>query len=199
MYNRLDNMHILSAIVEKKTKEMNSVETETYDYSFTGNGIPYISKITTSWNNSAAKRTDYQVNVVNAYGKPTEIVRNGMTSALFWGFNGQKLLAKIDNCTLAKAEEVLGDERHYSSCMDCSQIPFDNFSYRHDLNNSLSHLYMYNADMRLVAEIFPNGLSQLYKYDTMGRLREKYYYETLDDEPWDLKHVLNRYDYYYKK
>ncbi len=199
MYNRLDNMHILSAIVEKKTKEMNSVETETYDYSFTGNGIPYISKITTSWNNSAAKRTDYQVNVVNAYGKPTEIVRKGMTSALFWGFNGQKLLAKIDNCTLAKAEEVLGDERHYSSCMDCSQIPFDNFSYRHDLNNSLSHLYMYNADMRLVAEIFPNGLSQLYKYDTMGRLREKYYYETLDDEPWDLKHVLNRYDYYYKK
>ncbi|MBO5186682.1 MAG: RHS repeat protein [Prevotella sp.] len=197
-YNEFDNMHVLSAIVEKKTEEGNKSETETFDYSYTGSNIPYLSRITTSWNNNTSKRIDYQVNAVNTYGKPTEIVSCGMTSALFWGFKGQRLLAKIDNCTLAEAERHIRNENDFSSCLNSLEIPFEDFGYRYTLKNSLCHLYMYDTNMNLISEILPNGQSVLYKYDGMGRLREKYYYETSNNEPWSLKHVLNRYDYYYK-
>lgn len=66
------------------------------------------------------------------------------------------------------------------------------------LKNSLCHLYMYNDDMQLVAEISPTGLSVMYKYDGLGRLREKYYIEMGDDESLDVKHIINQYDYYFK-
>ena len=46
----------------------------------------------------------------------------------------------------------------------------------------------------MYAEIKPDGSALLYKYDRLGRLREKYYEE---EASYDKK-IINQYDYHYK-
>lgn len=203
-YNWMKQRNILSPIIEKYTAEDSYKCTETFEYKATDlNKIPYISKKTTSWGDNATARTDFKVNAVNDYGKPTEVEVGGRTKVYYWGFYGQKLFAEMENITLAEAEEIFGYEYSVS---DYNYNFYDDFyelwegvyyggpEYRHLLPNALFHYYLYNLDMRMYAEILPDGSAIQYKYDKLGRLREKYYIDSVSGK----KKILNQYDYHYK-
>lgn len=193
-YNWMKQLNILSPVIEKRTEEGTSVCTETFEYSATPKQIPYISRKTTSWGNGASSRTDFKVNSVNAYGKPTEVETDGRTNVYYWGFNGQKLFIEIENATLAVAEEFIGKETEVSES-DMRYEPYCGYiTDRHLMPNSIFHIYLYNRNMEMYSEILPDGHAILYKYDGLGRLREKFYIEELTIE----KKILNQYDYHYK-
>ena len=193
-YNWMQQLNILSPVIEKRTEEDASVCTETFEYQATNNQIPYICKKTTSWGNNMAIRTDFKVNAVNAYGKPAEVETNGRTNVYYWGFNGQKLFMEIENATLAEAEACLGKERNVSECNMKYPPDYGNIEDRYLMKSSIFHIYMYNQDMNMYAEVLADGSAVQYKYDMLGRLREKYYVDPYTNE----KYILNQYDYHYK-
>ena len=193
-YNWMQQLNILSPVIEKRTEEDASVCTETFDYRATNNQIPYICKKTTSWGNNMASRTDFKVNAVNAYGKPTEVETNGRTNVYYWGFNGQKLFMEIENATLAEAESCLGKEKNVSELNMRYTPDYGNIEDRYLMRSSIFHIYMYNQDMNMYAEVLTDGSAVQYKYDMLGRLREKYYVDPYTNE----KYILNQYDYHYK-
>lgn len=192
-YSWMTRLNILSPVIEKQTEEGASVCTETFDYLATGNEIPYISRKTTSWGAGNIK-TDFKVNAVNAYGKPTEVETDGRTNVYYWGFNGQKLFMEIENASLAEAEACIGKESAVSGHNIRYYIEYGDLDERYLMKSSIFHIYMYNLDMNIYAEILPDGFAIQYKYDKLGRLREKYYVDPYTNE----KYILNQYDYHYK-
>ncbi len=195
-YNWMTRQNILSPVIEKRTTEGAYKCTEKFEYKSAGGQIPYISKKTTSWGDGPASRTDFKVNAVNAYGKPTEVETDGRTDVYYWGFDGQKLFIKIENATLAMAESIIGEEAEISKYPEFpNYLNYGNVSERHLMPNSIFHIYLYNLDMDMYAEIKPDGSAILYKYDRLGRLREKYYEE---EATYDKK-IINQYDYHYKQ
>lgn len=57
-------------------------------------------------------------------------------------------------------------------------------------------IYKYDEFLRLESITDPTGMTVYYKYDFLGRLREKYYYEKgINHLP--VKRIMEQYDYRY--
>jgi len=193
-YDWMRQLHIISPVIEKRTEENGAATVETFDYQATDSQIPYISRKTTSWGGTKTMKTDFKVNAVNAYGKPTEVETDGCLNVYYWGFHGQKLFYEIKNASLAEAEACLGKEAVVSENDMRYGLDYGGIDERYTMKSSIFHIYMYDMDMRLYAEVFPDGSAIQYKYDMLERLREKYIVNPYTDR----KQVLNQYDYHYK-
>lgn len=206
-YNWMLSRHIIEPVIQKTVRTRNKVEKTFSDYQCTDKGIPYLSTVKTSWGEDTECKVDYLVKNVNQYGKPTEIVKDGLTSTLYWGHLGQRLIAKIDNATQAEAEKCLGKEAAFSSASVFYDMPYRKFSNRHLLKNALFHIYQYDGKLRLFSETLPNGFTTYYRHDLLDRLVETFsvntngtFYDPETDELLpEAKELINAYDYYYWK
>lgn len=170
-----DVRHYLTPIVAKKTFVDDALfRTERYTYNVQ-NGRPYVTKKKTCFERGE-DRTDYVVSHVDRWGNPLSVEEKGTQSVLFWGYGGQKLIARIENLP-------------YSNLPNCSDRcrageAQEDYAYIEDLRKRFqaAHFYLYRYDdrLRLQSITNPNGLTCFFNYDFLGRLIETYYIEEVD-------------------
>lgn len=185
--------HILNLIAKKTTTENNQKRAEKYEYGSTGDRIPYLSEVAHSINDKSPQTT-YKVKTIGSNGKPVVIEEQGVTSLLLWGFGGQRIIAKFVNASLDRLYEL----------PDFSSLDYeDNWEsgyekierIRQQLPSAQCYVYTYDDRLQLQSIANPNGVTEFFNYDFMGRLIERYYTERTE-KGWQ-KRLLNRYDYNY--
>lgn len=131
--------------------------------------------------------------VYDSQGFVSEATESGITTSYLWGYNHSYIIAKIVGGSLSALSEE-------------EQMQFENYSTRFLTNAELTTLhnelttafpqamisaYSYNPLWGMTREIQPNGQSQYYGYDNMGRLNEVYFIHN------NTKSVLKKYYYHY--
>lgn len=185
-YRWMTNANITSPVIEKKVTAGGLTHTETDEYASNSSGVPYIQKRTVGTGGSG--RTEFEVSRVDSYGNPVEMTVNGVSNVLCWGYEGQRLLARVENATFTKLKYLLNMNPN-ATTMDYSAL----VNGRSLLPSALFHLYQYDAGLRLQSEITPNGVTTFYKYDNFGRLCEIYYIDGVTGN----KKLLESYGYHY--
>lgn len=180
--------HYLSLPIEEKTTLGKNTRQTFWRYGF--DGCPYLKSELVAIDDGDPY-AHYHVTRHDAWGNPMQIEVNGRSTVCLWGYQGQKLIAKIDNLTywdfnahyrpLANGDPDYALIEHVRSLFPAAQF----------------HIYRYDSRMRLQLETRPNGETIGYNYDTTGRLAERYRIEK-DDVGNDRKILLNSYDYYYE-
>lgn len=189
-YNWMCNRNILNPIISTSITEMGDTQTETAVYKYTPNHLaPYIESVKTKYGGGTDK-TNYLVKKVDKFGNPLEIEVDGLKSALYWGFNGQVLAARVDNSNYEDFQVDYEDEE--------SKNRYNIESWFYYLpKNVQAHGYYYRGLNLLEAEMQPTGVTTYYKYDGLDRLREIYHYDSTPSGV--IKRVLKQYDYRYRK
>lgn len=185
-YRWMTNANITSPVIEKKVTAGGLTHTETDEYASNSSGVPYIQKRTVGTGGSG--RTEFEVSRVDSYGNPVEMTVNGVSNVLCWGYEGQRLLARVENATFTKLKYLLNMNPN-ATTMDYSAL----VNGRSLLPSALFHLYQYDANLRLQSETTPNGITTFYKYDNFGRLCEIYYIDGVTGN----KKLLESYGYHY--
>ncbi|MBP3286367.1 MAG: RHS repeat protein [Prevotella sp.] len=185
-YRWMTDANITAPVIEKKVTAGGLTHTETNEYAGNSNGVPYIQKRTVGTGGSG--RTEFEVSRVDSYGNPVEMTVNGISNVLCWGYEGQRLLAHVENATFNKLKYLLNMNPN-ATTMDYSAL----VNGRSLLPSALFHLYQYDANLRLQSETTPNGITTFYKYDNFGRLCEIYYIDGVTGN----KKLLESYGYHY--
>ena len=193
-YSWLVDKHFVSPLIEKKDSYRGKVKTIKYDYSITSDtGVPYIRKITSSYNDSDFKN-DYEVILADKYGNPIEIVVDGMKSLLYWGSNGQLLHGRIDNFSNMQAVALgMMDAVDYSNHDNYWMEAFYRKFFKLPTSAQM-HVYNYERRRLLESIIDPSGFTTFYKFDGLNRLREVYHYDYKSNS--FKKHLMHVYDYH---
>lgn len=185
--------HILNLLTKKTTTENNQKRQEEYGYGYGEKCIPYLSEVTTTINNDPSQTT-YKVKSAGYNGKPVEIEEQGVTSLLLWGYGGQRIIAKIVNASLERLYELPGfGSFDYEDNWESAYAKIE--SIRQQLPSSQFFVYTYDNRLKLQSIANPNGVTEFFNYDFLGRLIERYYTERTENG-WQ-KRLLNRYDYNY--
>lgn len=193
-YNWMVEQNILSPIISKTIREGSSVQKEAFEYSHTNN-IPYISKITIH-PSSSYSRTQFIALRTDSYANPIEIEENGIRTVCIWGGEGQKLIARIDNTSYESVKEKLGKNPESFSKLKISEINYMSIeNIRHQLSAAHFYIYKYTPELWLQSITEPNGVTNYYTCDELGRVIEKYYMEKIDNTY--RKKILNLWDYRY--
>lgn len=185
-YRWMTDANITAPVIEKKVTAGGLTHTETNEYAGNSNGVPYIQKRTVGTGGSG--RTEFEVSRVDSYGNPVEMTVNGISNVLCWGYEGQRLLAHVENATFNKLKYLL-NLSPYATTVGYSAL----VNGRSLLPSALFHLYQYDANLRLQSETTPNGITTFYKYDNFGRLCEIYYIDGVTGN----KKLLESYGYHY--
>lgn len=199
-YRWMVDAHLLSPVVEKTTTEGNKSlkETRSYGYcSADSKYIPYITGVSHLFD-GADIRTDYQVQKADAYANPVSVVAKGVNSVLIWGYEGQRLIARIENAAYDRVRALLGKAPESFSVADRA----DDIGYgliegiRHKLPKARVAIYKYTSGLKMESVTSPDGQTVFYKYDYLDRLREEYFLEKISGVYQ--KNILNAYDYHYR-
>lgn len=200
-YRWMVDANMLSPVVEKTTTGGGKSVKETWVYGsrYTGSKyIPHVKSITRKFDYFGA-RTMYEVKATDQYSNPVEFVSKGVTNICIWGFEGKRLIARIENASCDKVESLLG--KSPQSFSGASRP--DNAMYRllenirHKLPKAQVHIYKYTPGLQVESVTSPDGQTVFYKYDYMDRLREEYFYgKTADGRT--RKNILNLHDYHYQ-
>ena len=193
----MTDIHLINPLIEEKTKIGDFVTTIKRNFNRKQN-IPYLQKVTTSCSTSSRVKTDYEVLSVDKYGNPTEIVRDGKHSVIYWGLHGQYMIAFVDNITLEEAENWVGNDFIDEKKED---IPYGNFDWLHE-EFPLSRIYLYEYDdnLNLDKVTLPSGEILYYRSDNYGKLVESgIHQDLLQDDDWTVKRTpLKKYQYHYR-
>lgn len=185
--------HILNLVTKKTTTENGHKRQEKYEYGYGGDYIPYLSEVATTINNDPSQTT-YKVKSAGYNGKPVEIEEQGVTSLLLWGYGGQRIIAKIVNASLDRLYALPGfGSSDYEDNWESDYAKIE--SIRQQLPSSQFFIYTYDNRLQLQSIANPNGVTEFFNYDFLGRLIERYYTERTENG-WQ-KRLLNRYDYNY--
>lgn len=184
-YKWMSNRHILNAIVEQTVVENDCQETQVYDYECFNN-VPYVSQSRKIFGEGKAEKILCEVLKTDNYGNPVEVLKDGMHIVLVWGKYGQLLLAKIENLSLTELESALG-KKYYN--VDDIEQNRNAFTFAHVT------LYKYNGVNQLESISKPDGTTDYFTYDFLGRLREVYYLEP--EKGKVVKRIRKSYDYQY--
>lgn len=199
--NWMMKKHILSPVLWKSINEAGTSIWYRYDYDKTENGVAYINKVSISHNSSGKYKVGYRVISADCFGNPVEIEENGLRSVLVWSYAGQKMIARIDNATKDEVEKYLNGEditTYIPQHKDYLSISWEDIEKkcRNKMPNAHFTIYKYDEFLRLESITDPTGMTVYYKYDFLGRLREKYYYEKgINHLP--VKRIMEQYDYRY--
>ena len=182
-YSWLAQKHFINLPVRQCVKENGFSETSINDYEWFNN-VPYVSKNRISYGDNEAEKINYEVLKVDSHGNPLEILKDGMHMVLVWDEKGQLLQGKLENLSISELQNVLG--KKYYQIVDVEQarslFPFAHIT-----------IYKYNDANLLESASKPDGTTDYYKYDFLGRLREIYYFETINGK--SVKRIKERYDY----
>lgn len=189
-YKWMEKRHILSPVISKSTTRNGKSHYEEYEYA-EKNGIPYI-RSKKSGHSPESCKTEYTILKTDEYANPVELEQDGRYSVLLWGGMGQRQIARFDNIRYWQMQLKLGKTPESFSQGSIHDIDYERIlGTRRKLPNTLSNVYMYNGNLLLESITDNSGFSTYFKYDFLGRLREKYYYD-------EGKQVLESYDYHYR-
>lgn len=104
--------------------------------------VPYLSKVVKQG------KTLYEVDEADAFGKPTYMRCDSLSSRIGWGMAGQRLLYVSDNCPI--------DEQTPIACSDAQVRRFS-----------------YGSAMNVTAAASPDSIVATFSYDKLGRLTKK--------------------------
>lgn len=108
----------------------------------------------------------------DGYGNPVEIEKDGRSALYLWGYNGQYLIAEIENATYEQVTEALdgnapediSNEASYSIYAGLVTELRDKLPFAHVTN------YTYDPGVGMTSSTDPSGKTVFHKYDTKGRL-----------------------------
>lgn len=128
-------------------------------------------------------------------GNITEVTEKGVTTSYIWGYNNTLIIAKVVGGALSQLSEI--DKQRYLSYSTmqptASEISVLHTNLMASFPNALCYTYSYNPLNGITAETLPNGRTQYYSYDNMGRLQEIYMLNGAT------KSILKKYFYHYSE
>lgn len=190
-YKWMSDLHILSPLVTKLTSKNGKSHYEENVYG-NKNGIPYISSKRYGRDKSNYKE-EFSVNKTDNFGNPLEITQDGRTSILLWGHYGQRQIARFDNVAYHRMQILLRTAPEAFSRLPLTQLDYQKImSVRRKMPKVLSTIYQYDGYLQLRSLTDVSGFTNYFKYDFLGRLREKYFFD-------GSKQILESYDYHYQK
>ena len=106
---------------------------------------------------------DAKGNVLEHEGK------DGVLKAYLWGYEGQYLVAQIENASYA-AVSALVNQTILDNPADDAALRTELDKLRAGLPNALITTYTYTPEVGLTSETDPNNRTSFFEYDTLGRL-----------------------------
>ena len=175
---------------------------EEFQYNNFGNSIIDISNVKRSKGSETLNEKSI-IDVRDEYGNITQFHhKNGSSTVLIWGYNNQKLIAKIENAKYTDIPPVtLYSLQSLSNADDdnCMEGANCNEDYLRNalanlrsiiaLDNSLITYHTYDPLIGLTSTTDPSGYTSYYKYDNFNRLQ---YIKNKDGD------VLKSYKYHYQ-
>ena len=109
-------------------------------------------------------------------GNPVHIEKDGKSYLYIWGYDGQYLIAKIENATYEELMEALdgNSPENISGQSDYLVFAGKVEGVREKLPRAMVTNYTYIPNVGVSSETFPNGQSIYYEYDIKGRLEKSY-------------------------
>ncbi|PWN72245.1 hypothetical protein C1631_006500 [Chryseobacterium phosphatilyticum] len=106
-------------------------------------------------------------------------IRNGVPTAIVWGYNNTQPIAKVEGATYAQVENLVSSIVSASDS-DASNpanepafiIALDNFRRNADLSAYQITTYTYDPLIGVTSITPPSGIREVYIYDTANRLKE---------------------------
>lgn len=110
------------------------------------------------------------------YGNPVHIEKDGKSIIYIWGYDGQYLIAKIENATYEEVTEALGGHFPEEVSNEASFLVFADEvkGLRERLPHVMISNYTYIPNVGMSSETAPNGQTIYYEYDVKGRLKKNY-------------------------
>lgn len=176
-YGWMLEKNIIVPVVTQKSKGNSSLWNESVYYK-SASGAPYVYRQTSGWSQTGTDApTDSRVDVLviraDKYGNPIEEERLGIKNIFLWSYDGQKMMASIQNSSYEEVKNALGmSPEDYSTLKDEDFIYANLPSLHKKLPQALITLYMYDKYKRLNCTIGPNGGGHMYEYDMLDRLRK---------------------------
>lgn len=159
--------------------------------------------LTSSYTGIKYEVYDEKGHVVQYSTTPDSSTGIGVPTTIIWGYNKTMPIAKIDGATLANIPQNLIDAIVNASNEDANASPADaqakedallaqleNFKNNTALSGFSVSVYTYNPSVGVTNVLPPNGIREIYVYDSFGRL------EKVKDVNGN---VLKDYQYNYKQ
>jgi hypothetical protein len=199
-YASMVSQNILSPAIEQSEYKNNSfLQKKITDYKNWGNGIfvPEFVKLQTS--GQSAPRTRITYHNYDSQGNPIYISKDDADQIIYlWGYNYQYPVAEIRNIMYEQIRSALGDDlinrvaqADTPSSADLSTIS----ATLRALPNAQVTTYTYKPLVGIETVTDSRGVISYYVYDSLGRLKETYYYEENDPNK---KRVIETHDYHYR-
>ncbi len=190
--------------IQTETTYNGSTTIERLHYGIFG-GITQLSGISTATNNNGLKKQVTYLHYDN-YGNPRELKReNGIHVVYVWGYEGEHLIAKIENATYNSLPTTLkGGNGHlglFNEAINLSdddtnvaaEIPLltklDEIRNHIALKDAMVTIYTYDPLIGMTTMTDPSGYKTSYTYDIHNRL-----HQVKDNEG----HVISENQYNYK-
>jgi YD repeat-containing protein len=193
-YEWMKNSHILTPIYSMTDSTGESSHGEYYTYN--DGPVPYIKSYATRRN--SYEHTNCTVEETDSYGNPLSLTEENMPVVMIRADKGQRLVARIENATLKQVECSLGMTIKNMAELDVSDSSFRQLEpLRNQLQSAHFYIYRYDAEKRLQSVTTPDGNTEYYEYDFLGRLTQKYIMDMSGGI--SRKRILNVYGYNYQQ
>jgi YD repeat-containing protein len=141
------------------------------------------------------ERTLFSHEIADSFGNPVYTVVDGAPDKItLWGYNGQFIIAEIDNATYDQVRSALGVA---PESLSSAGVPnFTLIEHLRDnpvLQNARITTYKYRPSVGIIEAKIPSGIITYYDYDSFGRLKETYIRDSNGT-----KQVIQKYDYHYQ-
>lgn len=146
---------------------ISSVYTEYNDF----NGIIQKSRVFQKKGSSSIVEGDDVIayNSYDAFGNITQYTpKNGSSVSIIWGYNGQYPVAKIEGDTYANSITKIGSL--LTKLQNGTLTPSEENSIRGLFPDAMITTYKYKPLIGVTSITGPNGLTEIYEYDSAGRL-----------------------------
>ncbi|MDR2954633.1 MAG: hypothetical protein LBV43_06095 [Prevotella sp.] len=140
------------------------------------------------------ERTLFSHEIVDSFGNPVyTIVDGGSDRITLWGYNGQFVIAEIDNATYDQVKSALGAApESLSSAITPNFTLIESLRDKPVLQNAHVTTYKYKPSVGILTSTDPSGITTYYEYDDFGRLKRTYTKRLFTEE------TIRTYDYHYQ-
>lgn len=202
--------NMMSTVLQSKTRS--SIENQQFDvsgyktdYDYFNNDSQVLPSKAYNLNTTLTSSSFEEIAQVKSYtsnGHPIEVVdRSGMSTFYLWSYNDRYIVAEIKNATATQVNAALSAE--LSTTIDglaaASGVTTTNLNKLRNntnLSGALVTTWTYSPLVGVKSQTDPSGVPTYYSYDSLGRLKEVYRYES-NNETYP-KRIIKQYTYHNK-